>query len=180
MAEVFSAMTPLILYSQSNPTIPPREALEKMVSEHALRAAQMSSLAQANLHAPLQMSGQRTPGLNGPSQFESPALAHLGLPTGQASPRLGGPVHTPSPAQNHIGGPVAMVHQQSQQGSNLSGSQVTSANTSPNATTKRRRPSGVGGVKAEDDGGGAEINGTGVNKVKPSPRMGAKRQKGSS
>jgi hypothetical protein len=172
-------MTPLILYSQSHPTIPPREALEKMVSENALRYAQMaSSLAQANLHAPLQMSGQRTPGLNGPSQFESPALAHLGLPTVQGSPRLGGPVHTPSPAGNHIGGPVAMVHQQSQQGSNLSGSQVTSANTSPNATTKRRRPSGP--VKAEDDGGGAEINGAGVSKVKPSPRMGAKRQKGSS
>jgi hypothetical protein len=177
MAEVFSAMTPLILYSQSNPTIPPREALEKMVSEHAVRAAHMAGLAQGNLHAPLQMSGQRTPGLSGPSQFESPALAHLGLPTGQGSPRLGGPVHTPSPAHNHIGGPVAMVHQQSQQGSNLSGSQVTSANTSPNATTKRRRPSAV---KAEDDGGGAEINGAGVSKVKPSPRMGAKRQKGGS
>lgn len=169
-------MTPLIQYSQNHPNITPREALEKMVTENAMRTAHMAGLVQGNFNAPMQMSGQRTPGLNGPNQFASPALAHLGLPTGQASPHLGGPVHTPSPAQNHIGGPVAMVHQQSQQGSNLSGSQVTSANTSPNVTNKRRRPSTV---KVEDDGGGAEVNGTGANKVKPSPRMG-KRQKGSS
>jgi hypothetical protein len=177
MAEVFSAMTPLIQYSQNHPTITPREALEKMVNENPMRAAQMAGLTQGNLNAPLQMSGQRTPGLNGPNQFSSPALAHLGLPAGQGSPHLGGPVHAPSPAQNHIGGPVAMVHQQSQQGSNLSGSQVTSANTSPNVTTKRRRPSAV---KVEDDGGSAEVNGTGATKVKPSPRMSAKRQKGGS
>jgi hypothetical protein len=169
-------MTPLIQYSQSHPTITPQAALEKMVSENAMRASHMASLAQGNLNAPMQMSGQRTPGLNGPNQFASPALAHLGLPTGQGSPHLGGPVHTPSPAQNHMAGPVAMVHQQSQQGSNLSGSQVTSANTSPNVTTKRRRPSAV---KVEDDGGGPEVNGTGANKVKPSPRIG-KRQKGTS
>src|SRR2546423_2148839 len=150
MAEVFSAMTPLIQYSQSHPTIPPREALEKMVAEQAMRQSQMAGMAQ-NLNA---MSGQRTPGLGGPNQFASPALAHLGLPTGQGSPHLAGPVHTPSPAQNHMAGPVAMVHQQSQQGSNLSGSQVPSANTSPNLTNKRRRPS----VKPEDDGGGAEVN----------------------
>ena len=177
MAEVFSAMTPLIQYSQSHPTIPPREALERMVSENAMRASQMAGMMQGNLNAPMQMSGQRTPGLNGPNQFASPALAHLGLPTGQGSPHLGGPVHTPSPAQNHIAGPVAMVHQQSQQGSNLSGSQVASANTSPNLTHKRRRASAV---KVEDDGGGAEVNGTGANKVKPSPRIGGKRQKGTS
>jgi hypothetical protein len=177
MAEVFSAMTPLIQYSQSHPTITPREALEKMVSENAMRTSQMAGMTQGNLIAPMQMSGQRTPGLNGLNQFASPALAHLGLPTGQGSPHLSGPVHTPSPAQNHMAGPVAMVHQQSQQGSNLSGSQVTSANTSPNVTNKRRRASAV---KQEDDGGGAEVNGTGVNKVKPSPRMSGKRQKGTS
>jgi hypothetical protein len=177
MAEVFSAMTPLIQYSQSHPTITPREALEQMVRENAMRATQMNAqmaMAQGNLNAAMQMPGQRTPGLNGPNQFASPALAHLGLPAGQGSPHLGGPVHTPSPAQNHLAGPVAMVHQQSQQGSNLSGSQVTSANTSPNVTNKRRRAS----VKVEDDGGGPEVNGAGANKVKPSPKVGPKRQKG--
>jgi hypothetical protein len=177
MAEVFSAMTPLIQYSQNHPTITPREALEQMVRENATKALQMSSqmaMAQGNLNPSMQMPGQRTPGLNGPNQFASPALAHLGLPPGQGSPHLGGPVHTPSPAQNHLAGPVAMVHQQSQQGSNLSGSQVTSANTSPNVTNKRRRTS----VKVEDDGGGPEVNGAGANKVKPSPKVGGKRQKG--
>ena len=48
-------------------------------------------------------------------------------------------------------------------------------------TNKRRRPSAV---KGEDDGGGGggggiEINGVGgPGKVKPSPRIGGKRQKG--
>ena len=168
-------MTPLIQYSQNHPTITPRAALEQMVRENALRATQMA-MAQGNLNPSMQMPGQRTPGLNGPNQFASPALAHLGLPAGQGSPHLGGPVHTPSPAQNHLAGPVAMVHQQSQQGSNLSGSQVTSANTSPNVTNKRRRAS----VKVEDDGGGPEVNGAGANKVKPSPKVGGKRQKGTS
>jgi len=72
-----------------------------------------------------------------------------------------------------------MVAQQSQQGTNTSGSQGTSANTSPNATNKRRRPSAVK-VEVDDGGGGTEINGTGPgggNKVKPSPRIGGKRQK---
>jgi hypothetical protein len=148
-----------------------------MVNENA-RASQIASMTQGNLNAPMQITGQRTPGLNGPNQFASPGLAHLGLPAGQGSPHLSGPGHTPSPAHNHMAGPVAMVHQQSQQGSNLSGSQVTSANTSPNVTNKRRRASAV---KVEnDDGGGAELNGTGANKVKPSPRIGGKRQKGTS
>lgn len=170
-------MTPLIQYSQSHPDIRPQDALEKMVSEHAHRVSQMAGMAQASVNAPMAqaMSGQRTPGLNGPNQFASPALAHLGLPNTQGSPHMGGPVHTPSPAQNHIAGPVAMVHQQSQQGSNLSGSQVTSANTSPNVTNKRRRASAV---KVEDENGSAEVNGTTGNKVKPSPRLGGKRQKG--
>lgn len=72
---------------------------------------------------------------------------------------------------------VGMAAQQSQQGTNTSqgtGSQGTSANTSPNVTSKRRRPSGV---KTEMEDGGTEINGTGA-KVKASPRVGGKRQKG--
>ena len=76
-----------------------------------------------------------------------------------------------------------MVAQQSQQGTNTSvgtGSQGTSANTSPNVTNKRRRASGVK-QEGQDDGGGGgvmDVNGTGP-KVKPSPRIGGgpKRQK---
>lgn len=76
-----------------------------------------------------------------------------------------------------------MVAQQSQQGTNTSvgtGSQGTSANTSPNVPNKRRRS-----IKQEGDegggggGGNAEVNGT--SKVKQSPRGGvSKRQKGAS
>lgn len=154
----------------------PREAMHQMVLENPLKnQAQMVGMVQGSFNPamPQAMPGQRTPVLNG--QFASPGLAHLGLPNAQSSPHLGGPVHTPSPAQHHLAGPVAMVQQQSQQGSTMSGSQGTSANTSPNVTTKRRRGSAV---KQEDDGGGTEVNGANGNKVKPSPRMGAKRQKG--
>ena len=98
--------------------------------------------------------------------------------------------------QNHMGNvahqmqqpptSVGMVAQQSQQGTNTSagtGSQGTSANASPNVSTKRRR---VSAIKAEvDDGGGGipEVNGTTATtanaKVKASPRQGGgnKRQK---
>ena len=74
---------------------------------------------------------------------------------------------------------VGMVHSVSQPGTNNSvgtGSQGPSANASPNMTNKRRRPSAV---KGEDEGGGVEMNGVGgVPKVRPSPRIGGKRQKG--
>ena len=68
---------------------------------------------------------------------------------------------------------VSMVAQQSQQGTNNSGtgSQGTSANASPNVN-KRRRASAV---KTEGDEGGGEVNGI-TGKVKQSPRV-TKRQK---
>lgn len=57
--------------------------------------------------------------------------------------------------------------------------QATSASASPQVTNKRRRASTV---KVEnDDTGGPEVNGTatqGAAKVKASPRVGGKRQKG--
>lgn len=168
-------MEPLFHYSQSHENLTPAEALNSLVHETA-RGTQnpQVGLPQGNFNGvgPQGVSGQRTPGMNGPHQFASPAMQNLGLPP-QGSPHIGGPAHTPSPAHMHMAGPVAMVHQHSQQGSNLSGSQGASANTSPNVTTKRRRPSGI---KLEDDGG--EMNGTAANKVKPSPRIGGKRQKG--
>ena len=77
---------------------------------------------------------------------------------------------------------VAMAISQSQQGTNGSvgtGSQGTSANASPNVSSKRRRPSGVK-VEGEEGGGGtADINGVGAAaaKVKASPRPGGKKQK---
>lgn len=169
-------MEPLFHYSQSHETLTPAEALTSLVHETA-RGTQIvpAGLQQAhfNTAGPHGTSGQRTPGMNGPDHFASPATGNLGLPA-QGSPHIGGPTHTPSPAHMHMAGPVAMVHQHSQQGSNLSGSQGASANTSPNVTNKRRRPSTI---KLEDDGGG-EMNGNTANKIKPSPRIGGKRQKG--
>lgn len=84
----------------------------------------------------------------------SPGAAHLQLPDG--SPHMGSPAQAPG-----------MQLQQSQHGTTSSG---PSANTSPNASNKRRRPSAV---KAEED----QANGTARASVKPSPKIGGKRQK---
>ena len=166
---------PLFHYSQNHDNLTPAEALNSLVHETA-RGAQnpVGGLPPGgfNNSGPPGVPGQRIPGMNGPNQFASPAMQNLGLPV-QGSPHIGGPAHSPSPAHMHMAGPVAMVHQHSQQGSNLSGSQGASANTSPNVN-KRRRPSGI---KLEEDGGN-EINGVAGNKAKPSPRIGGKRQKG--
>jgi hypothetical protein len=171
-------MEPLFHYSQNHESLTPAQALNNLVHETARNAQNATAgMQQGNFNNPGPQGGapgQRTPGMGGPNQFTSPAMQNLGLPQ-QGSPHIGGPAHTPSPAHMHMAGPVAMVHQHSQQGSNLSGSQGASANTSPNVVTnKRRRPSGI---KLEDDGGG-EMNGNAATKVKPSPRIGGKRQKG--
>lgn len=170
-------MEPLFHYSQNHENLTPAEALNSLVHETARTTQNVpTGLIQGNFHnvGPQGLPGQRTPSMNGTNQFASPAMQILGLPP-QGSPRVGGSAHTPSPAHVHVAGPVAMVHQLSQQGSNLSGSQVASANTSPNVTNnKRRRPSGI---KVEDDGAG-EANGNSASKIKPSPSMGGKRQKG--
>lgn len=167
-------MQTLFNFSHQNPNLSPAEALSALV-----QSFQMNSMGMQQAHLNPQMQqhpGQRTPGMNGPPQFASPAVGHLGLPGAQGSPHIGGPAHTPSPAQTHLAGPVAMAAQLSQQGTNASGSQGTSANTSPNVTNKRRRASAV---KVEgDEGGGMEVNGGGGQKVKASPRVGGKRQKG--
>jgi hypothetical protein len=164
-------MGPLMEFSQRNPGLRPEEAMHRLVHETARSMQYQNQMAaQQNGQIPMN-SGQRTPGMNGPNQFASPAMNHLGLPQ-QGSPHVGGVAHTPSPAHMNQGG-IAMVHQMSQGNSNLSGSQGPSTNTSPNVTNKRRRASQV---KIEDDNAGQEVNG--ANKVKPSPRIGGKRQKG--
>lgn len=149
-------MNPLFTYSHHNPTLAPYAALDQYVAQVAQNTA--NGTAQPNMAAP------RTPGMGNFPMGASPAAAHLQLPDG--SPHIGG-----SPAQ----GPNMQL-QQSQQGTNSSG---PSANTSPNASNKRRRPSTV---KAEADSvaaaAAAQTNGTPAKPgVKPSPRIGGKRQK---
>lgn len=89
-----------------------------------------------------------------------------------------------------MGGPssVGMAHQASHQGTNPSNAGTPaggSATASPNVTGKRRRPSGAQG-KGEIGEDVMEVNGVGGPgvlgqlgaKVKASPRVGGKRQKG--
>jgi hypothetical protein len=141
-------MSPLFGYSHQNPTLTPYAALDQYVASVAANGA--------NPAAP--GAGPRTPGMGNFPMGTSPAQAHLNLPDG--SPHMSG-----SPAQA-----PGMQLQQSQHGTSSSG---PSANTSPNASNKRRRPSAV---KEESE---AQVNGTqSKTAVKPSPRIGGKRQKG--
>jgi len=183
-------MRDLFEFAHQNNTLTPKEALEQMVDQLQSQQQQQTSLQQtqmanmASVPNPTVLAlqqqqqqfqqppaGLRTPGLNGlgpqNSMFASPAHAHLGLPNVNASPRI-----PPSPAQlGQMGAPAPpMIAQRSQQGS----SSNASATASPNVTNKRRRASMV---KVEGDGGDVETNGV-QPKVKPSPKVNTKRQKG--
>jgi hypothetical protein len=171
-----TAMTPLFEHYHTHPGTEPKDLIPRVIQENAqnmqVNANRMNQMARA---ANGQVGfGQMAPGMNGPGMMNSPAMGHLNVPQAQGSPMMGGPVATPSPAQNMGVGGVAMMQQMSAQGSNLSGgSQGPSTNTSPNVSNKRRRASVV---KLEEEN--AQNEG-GANKVKPSPKIGGKRQKGS-
>jgi hypothetical protein len=144
-------MNPLFNYSYSNTSLSPYAALDQYVATVATNITNQGAQQQIP-------SGPRTPGLPNFPLGASPAAAHLQLPDG--SPHISG-----SPAQA-----PGMQLQQSQHGTSSSG---PSANTSPNASNKRRRASAV---KAEEEN---QVNGTQTKAtVKPSPRIGGKRQKG--
>ena len=198
-----SLLPTLCQFSQQNPNHSAREALHLLTSRLSTQhpAQQFAHTHPQHPGHPLAMNNQV------PNQFISPGNPpHLALPmTAQNSNSVSaspGTLNNMSPAiqnqmlqQNHhltgtpqqshqhLGQPptsVGMVATQSQQGTNNSGggSQGTSATASPNQTNKRRRASAV---KVEGDDIGGEINGTGpagANKVKASPRVPVKRQKG--
>lgn len=145
-------MNPLFNYSHQHPTMEPYAALEQYVATVATNGANPNG-QQPN------PAGPRTPMGNFPIGA-SPATSHLNLPDGSPRPQ-GSPAQAPG-----------MQLQQSQHGTSSSG---PSANTSPN-TNKRRRPSTV---KAEEEAQQQQVNGTlSKTAVKPSPRIGGKRQKG--
>lgn len=188
---VFSYMRDLFEFAHQNDNLTPKEALDRLNDQlqNQQQNALMPQPQMANMAAPnpailalqqqqqqfqQQPPGMRTPGLNGPqntNMFASPAHINLNLPNtnNTASPRV-----PPSPAQpGQMGAPAPpMIAQRSQQGS----SSNPSATASPNVSNKRRRAS----IKVEggngDDNGHGEVNG--VAKVKPSPKVNAKRQKG--
>jgi hypothetical protein len=141
-------MNPLFSYSHTNATLTPYAALDSYVAS----VAQHGNNPNQGQMPP----GPRTPGLSNFPIGASPAAAHLQLPDG--SPHISSPAQAPG-----------MQLQQSQHGTSSSG---PSANTSPNTSNKRRRPSTV---KNEEEN---QVNGTQASKagVKPSPRIG-KRQK---
>jgi hypothetical protein len=167
LAEVMGQMNPLFSYSHQHSSLAPYSALDQYVAH----VSQAASLNPSTLPP-----GSRTPSLNA-FTLSSPAAAQISLPDGT------------NPMQNMNMGsgnmqPTAMALQQSQQGS----SSGVSANTSPNVSNKRRRPSEemghVNGAAVVKQGGvqaGGQAQGQVVNtgsKVKPSPRIGGKRQKG--
>ncbi|RMZ77485.1 hypothetical protein DV738_g4344, partial [Chaetothyriales sp. CBS 135597] len=166
VVEVMNSMSPLIDYCNSHISIGPREGLLRIAQESAQNFVNASHAARLQNQIARQANGQIAfpPGMamNGPNQFASPAMAHLGLPQAQGSPHHPGSVHTPSPAQNPAGG-VPMVPQMSAQGS-LSGSQGPSTNTSPNVSNKRRRASQI---KLEEEN--AAQGGDNAIKQAPSP-----------
>ncbi|KUJ13152.1 uncharacterized protein LY89DRAFT_699108 [Mollisia scopiformis] len=149
IAEVMGQMNPLFGYSHQNSSLDPYAALNQYVATVAVNGADNSGGQQPN------PTGPRTPGMGNFGMGVSPAQAHLQLPDG--SPHVSG---SPAPG---------MAPQHSQHGTSSSG---PSANTSPNTTNKRRRPS----VKDESE---VQVNGNpSKTAVKPSPRIGGKRQKG--
>lgn len=162
MAETISHMQMLFNYSQQNPNFSPPEALHNLVN------ALQTHGPTAQFAAPMNPGMQPVPraqSINGPSQFASPAMAHLGLPGSQGSPHLTGSAHA-SPAQSQIAGAPGMPVQPS-----------PVINNSPNVGGNKRRRASTVKMESED---GSEVNGTGAQgagKVKASPRV-PKRQKG--
>lgn len=136
----------------------------------------------AHMNLPVTSTGTSPATLN-----MSPAMQNLGLHNLPNTPQM---QHIQQLQMHHLQMPqmqqpptsVGMVAQPSQQGTNTSagtGSQVTSANASPNVQNKRRRPSTMLKVEGDDSGGPVSVNGATLpEKVKASPKVGVKRQKG--
>jgi hypothetical protein len=162
MAETISHMQMLFNFSQQNPNLSPPEALRNLVNTLHTQGPTAQFATPMN---PGMQPIPRQPSMNGPSQFASPAMAHLGLPGAQGSPHLTGSAHA-SPAQSQIAGAPGMPVQPS-----------PVINNSPNVGGNKRRRASTVKMESED---GNEVNGTGAQgatKVKASPRV-PKRQKG--
>lgn len=162
---------------QTHPTINPNLQLTSGSNPpHFLSPAHA-----AHLNLPVNSTGTSPATLN-----MSPAMQNLGLHN--HLPNTPQMQHIQQMQQLHLQQmqqpptSVGMVAQPSQQGTNTSGgtgSQVTSANASPNVQSKRRRPSTMLKVEGDDGGGPVGVNGATLpEKVKASPKVGVKRQKG--
>lgn len=203
IAEGMFHMQALFHYAHAKPHLSPNEALKQICLQ--IDNTPPSSLL--NQGFPQQAQHILNPNLHlhsgvNPPHFLSPAhAAHLNLPvnsTGTSPATLNmSPAMQNLALHNHLSNTpqlqqmqqmqqtptsVGMVAQQSQQGTNTSGgsgSQVTSANASPNVPHKRRRPSTMLKIEGDDGGGQISVNIASLpDKVKASPKVGVKRQKG--
>jgi len=196
VAETISQMQMLFQFSQSNPQLSPPDALRNLVNTlqtqnpnpgytpgpmnqgmNPMNPAMspgmnpaMNPAMNPGMNPSMQpMQNVRGHSMGAPSQFASPAMAHLGLPGQQGSPHLTGSAHA-SPAQSHLAGPPGMQP--------LMQPSPAGVNNSPNVGGNKRRRAST--VKMEnEDGAGVDANGApqGSAKVKASPRV-PKRQKG--
>ncbi|KAJ5093713.1 Transcriptional activator ptaB [Penicillium angulare] len=167
VAETMSQMQMLFTFSNQNPHLPAPDALHGLLSNWQQAANSNPNPAFGNQMTPGMQPMGRNPNMGPPSQFASPAMAHLGLPGAQGSPHLTGSAHA-SPAQSQLAGPPGMQIQPSPAG----------ISNSPNVGgNKRRRASTV--KQENEEAGSVDVNGNapGSGKVKASPRV-PKRQKG--
>lgn len=174
VTETISQMQMLFQYSQQHPQLSPPEALRHLVNALQTQGPNVGFVP-SPMNQAMQMQNQmpRGPNMNGPPQFGSPAVAHLGLPGVQGSPHIGGSAHA-SPAPGHLAAPI-MVQQNP---SNMTGTQGANPVTSPHVTTNKRRRASTIKMEGDEGNGNAEMNGAAAPKVKASPRTGGKRQKG--
>lgn len=172
VAETISQMQMLFQFSQQNPQLSPPDALRNLVN--TLQTQNPNSGFIPGPMNPALQPGQPPRGpLNGPAQFASPAMHSLGLPGAQGSPHLVNSTHA-SPAPSHLVAPGMVPPGQVQP-------HAHSASASPNFSGSKRRRASTVKVEGDDIGSVPEVNGNtpqGGNKIKPSPRMGNKKQKG--
>lgn len=193
-------MTSLFQFSHAKNHLAPSDALSQMCAQTANPPQQQHPQPNPQFNPAIHHPGQPTPqqhNLNAFQQnnFLSPAqAAHLSLPTQNSNPSASPATlsNHPTPSMQNLAlqnnmqqGGVPMAAHASHQGTNPSagGTPGGSANASPSVTNKRRRGSAVVGLGVAGGGGEeiVEVNGVGGgggNKVKQSPRPGAKRQKG--
>ena len=170
---VHSAPTALHSYLDNSMNSTLQQQQQQQQQQHNIPNMHMNMPPNSNPFQQPGPPGMRTPSMNGPpnamNHFPSPAHQHLNLPNAMNSPHMrpgGSPAHPPT-----MGAP-SMAAQLSHQGSN------SSANASPGMANRKRRASIVKMEGPTD--AGAQVNGVGdaASKVKGTPRMGGKKQKG--
>lgn len=179
-SDIFAHMSELLNFAHVQNHMSGNVALEQFAAQSTQNGPQMPAMnvPQGMAANPMVAGGQqfRNPfatnnpmGMN--AAFNSPAHQALGLPNAANSPHLraGGSPGMMGGIQHPMAAP--MMPQQSGQGTNSSN--APSSNASPNVQGKKRRASAVKG-----DGDDGQPNGADANKLKATPKMGGKRQKG--